>query len=149
MMAIMILRRLTRLALLLPLLALAACGGGRPGRGPDSGLSSWPPDGPPGDDQLAMTAPLRPGMLSPEALKGLSAVQVERALGDPSFRRRDPPAEIWQYRVKACTLDLFLYDENSSRKVSHVAVRTPGGNTITAQDCLDEIIARRNGPPTS
>ena len=74
---------------------------------------------------------------------------MESELGRPSFRRRDPPAEIWQYRVHACTLDLFLYEEGGTGIVAHFAVRTPGGGEISERGCLDEVIARRTEAPTS
>ncbi len=70
-------------------------------------------------------------------LKGLSATQIGAALGPPDFRRRDPPAEIWQYRASKCTLDLFIYED----AVTHADVRSPPG--LPEKACLDEIIGRR------
>ena len=126
---------------------LAACGGGSPTNG--GPVVSGVPDA--GSSSRAETAMLPPGTghLAPEALKGLTATQTESRLGPPSFRRRDPPAEIWQYRVRACTLDLFLYDEGDDRVVTHFAVRTPGGGTISDPACLDEVLAQRTERPTS
>jgi hypothetical protein len=98
--------------------------------------------------ETAMLPP-RTGKLTPETLKGLSAAQAESELGQPSFRRRDPPAEIWQYRVRACILDLFLYKEENGLTVAHYAVRTPSGTAITDRACLDEVLARQTPPPTS
>lgn len=100
-------------------------------------------------NETAMLPP-RTGPLTPETLKGLTAAQVENELGRPSFRRRDPPAEIWQYRVRACTLDLFLYDEGGDRVVTHFAVRNPAAGTeISPRSCLDDVLAHRVEVPTS
>lgn len=134
--------------LVLPLLlALAACNGaGQTAAGGGPAVSRPGP----GDEQQAMTTPRPgPGGLAPSALKGMSAAAAEYALGKPVFIRRDPPAEIWQYRVKACTLDLFLYDEKGRRSVAHYAVRTPGGAAVSDSACLDEVLARRDGIPVS
>lgn len=129
------------------LLFLAACTGagtnattGGPVTGADSRAA---------DEQLALMAPPAPGTFAPARLKGMGAGALQHVLGRPSFIRRDPPAEIWQYRVRACTLDLFLYDETDRKAVAHYAVRTPNGGTVSDQACLDEILARRDGPPTS
>ena len=130
---------------LLGLTLLAACNGGpQAGGGP---VVATAPGGSSRSDTAMM--PPRTGRLVPEVLKGLSDTQVESELGAPSFRRRDPPAEIWQYRVRACTLDLFLYDENNRHIVTHYAVRNPAGPPIGDSACLDEVLAARAGAPTS
>ncbi len=108
----------------------------------------------PGQSSRPETAALPPSAsapLTPDMLKGLSAAQIEDALGPPSFRRRDPPAEVWQYRVRGCTLDLFIYDEDGNRKVAHFAVRVPDGTgaDIGARACLDEVRRQRDGRPIS
>ncbi|GBD40641.1 hypothetical protein HRbin39_00010 [bacterium HR39] len=40
---------------------------------------------------------------------GAPAPFVLGLLGEPSLRRRDPPAEYWRYTFPNCTLDLFLF----------------------------------------
>ncbi len=46
------------------------------------------------------------------------------ALGDPILIRRDGPAEVWQFRGDACTLDLFLYPgDGGALAVKHVDLR--------------------------
>lgn len=138
-----------RLIALASLTLLAACNGApQDGGGPV--VAS-----PPGEavaaarGETAILPPPRTGPLVPEALKGLTAAQVEGELGSPNFRRRDPPAEIWQYRVRACTLDLFLYDDGGGRVVAHFAVRSPTGAGISDRACLDEVLARRAEAPAS
>ncbi len=60
---------------------------------------------------------------------GLSAGGVTALLGHPDYRRRDKPAEIWQYRNGACVLDLFLYSAGGApAKVNHMDFRRLGTN---------------------
>jgi hypothetical protein len=124
------------------LLLLAACaqpGGPQSTSGVEMGVGA--PRG-----QVAVL-PLLKNAKGLESFKGLSAAQVESALGAPSFRRRDPPAEIWQYRVKSCALDLFLYDEAWGQSVAHAAVRpAQGGAAISDRACLDEVLNRSEKP---
>lgn len=137
-------KRFASVSLLLLVAACNGAGGSATGGGPATGAS-----GVGGDDQLALMAPPAPGTMAPSALKGMSAAAIGRALGKPGFVRRDPPAEIWQYRVKVCTLDLFLYEERGRMTVAHYAVRAPNGGFMGDLACLDEVLARRDGPPTS
>lgn len=138
--------RLVRHAVLAPLALLVACGGnpqtyGGGSNGPSGfdffGLGKG------GDQQAAL-----PGNApDPNRLKGLTPIQVRSVLGKPVFTRRDAPAEIWQYRGRACTLDLFLYDEGGSQTVAHYAVRSP--QPINEGQCLGELVGRNQGVPTS
>jgi hypothetical protein len=64
---------------------------------------------------------------TPEELKAL--------LGEPDFTRRDPPAEIWQYRSATCVLDLFLYPEGSALKVMHASTRDRVLDAAPGQGC--------------
>jgi hypothetical protein len=50
-------------------------------------------------------------------LTGLGPAELIALLGEPDFRRRDPPAELWQYRSADCVLDVFLYGEGGSYRV--------------------------------
>jgi hypothetical protein len=74
----------------------------------------------------------------PPTLVGMSREDVTELLGPPMFRRRETPAEIWQYRTQTCTLDLFLYkDANSeSYRVTHVEARGKNGAKVGPSDCL-------------
>lgn len=131
----------------LSLLALAACNGAAQSEGGPQVTAT-------GTDitartETAMLPPVDRRTLTPERLKGLHAAQVEDALGAPGFRRRDPPAEIWQYRVGLCTLDLFLYKDAAGTTVSHYAVRSPSGTSVSERACLDEVLNRAAGKPIS
>lgn len=73
---------------------------------------------------------LRPTDLPPsqiETLRHLSAPALLARLGPPDFTRRDPPAELWQYRGASCVLDLFLYPEAGTMTVSHAQTRMRHG----------------------
>ncbi len=67
---------------------------------------------------------------------GLGADGVTALLGPPDYRRRDKPAEIWQYRGDACVLDIFLYSaDGAPAKVNHMDFRRPGsGQKETDKD---------------
>ena len=88
-------------------------------------------------------------------LAGMTPDQVIGLLGPPRFKRRDNPAEIWQYRNKACALDLFLYrvENGAGFRVRHFETRMRGlgrgGKKITGKACftglLQEHENRRTG----
>lgn len=44
-------------------------------------------------------------------LTGMGPAELVALLGEPDFRRREPPAELWQYRSADCVLDVFLYGD--------------------------------------
>ena len=81
--------------------------------------------------------------------------QVIGLLGPPQFKRRDNPAENWQYRNKACALGLFLYRVGNSAgfRVRHFETRMRGlgrgGKKITGKawftGLLQEHENRRTG----
>lgn len=133
--------RLAPFAVLVPLAFLVACGGapnraGSTANGP-GGFDQF------GPDAMRGTAALPGGTGGdPTRLKGLSPTQVRAVLGKPMFTRRDAPAEIWQYRGRACTIDLFLYDEGGgAQTVTHVAVRSQQPATNESQ-CMGELVGR-------
>ncbi|HIJ63585.1 MAG TPA: hypothetical protein HPQ04_12900 [Rhodospirillaceae bacterium] len=79
-------------------------------------------------DPAAQARPAAPPTVAdlgadPDRFRGLSSQEVTGFLGEPSFRRREKPAEIWQYYGQGCVLDLFLYDDNAVKRVSHAELR--------------------------
>jgi hypothetical protein len=63
-------------------------------------------------------------------LIGLTEAEITKILGAPSFKRIDDPAALWQYRGTGCILDLFLYSDGPSYRVTHLEVRgRPEGQT--------------------
>jgi hypothetical protein len=136
-------RSVSRLAVaMLPLVLLAACGGGAampPATGATAGAAAP-------HESAALAAPAD-AAADPVGLKGLTPVQLRATLGDPGFTRRDTPAEIWQYRGRNCTLDLFLYDGSAGQAVAHYAVRSP--RAVPVKDCVDELVQRSHAAPSS
>lgn len=61
----------------------------------------------------------------PTQLIGMNYFDIERALGKPSFVRKDKGVEIWQYKDAHCILDLFLYEKSDGLKVNHTELRGP------------------------
>lgn len=51
-------------------------------------------------------------------LIGSSAIATRGLLGNPAMVRREPPAEIWQYRNETCVLDVYVYG-----RVTHAEIR--------------------------
>lgn len=83
----------------------------------------------------------------PSRLKGLTPLEVKEVLGQPGFLRRDAPAEIWQYRGRGCTLDLFIYDLGTGQKVDHWAVRSPA--RVNDADCFQQLVSQGQPQPGS
>lgn len=135
-----------RLAAICSLALLSACAGTpETASGPNSGHGTDSSASERRSGQQAMV-PAGP-VTEPARLKGLNPLQVRSVLGRPVFTRRDAPAEIWQYRARACTLDLFLYDEGTGQTVAHYAVR--GSQPVNERDCFNELTGGDRGTPTS
>ena len=71
----------------------------------------------------------------PDDLLGLDEATLKHWFGPPSFIRRDYPAEVWQYRAKACVLELYLYPAADHMAVTH-AEATSGGTQSTEETGL-------------
>ena len=151
---------MTRYALLLLLMPLAACAA----PGPQDRAPASPPvaaleptpetraePAPPQIDLLphdhARLAELTTGQaLKPEHLVGLQASELEKILGTPDFVRKDPPAQRWQYRDPSCLFDVFLYQGKGSANtytVAHVEARGLDVNRVSDRDCFLSILKDR------
>ena len=142
--------------------ALAACGQGQPYRGmeassgsrgtvtggstavaalpPASRGSSAPAPTIPLAKQEATPAIAPNSMPTPQRMLGMSPDDLIRILGEPGFKRRDDPAEIWQYKGAGCFLDVFLYREPGGAKVSHVDVRGVSVVKVPGEDCVLDVL---------
>lgn len=70
-----------------------------------------------------------------------TGIEIAGLLGDPGFVRRDPPAELWQYRASECTLDLFLYDDGyGDYRLTHFDFRGATFTDAARDDCLRDIL---------
>jgi hypothetical protein len=110
-----------RVFALVVVLAVAGCAA------PPAGRSAFTLPGlhPPGRDLPLDSPPLPRRRTDPAALVGLESRDVETLLGRPKFVRRDGPAQIWQYGVPTCTLNLFLFREGQALRVRHLEFRQP------------------------
>jgi len=76
----------------------------------------------------------------PDQLIGLDTSQVEKLLGAANLRRREPPAQVWQYEDKQCVLHLFLYEKEGDYRVEYYEARDPGGVQEAGGVCLASLI---------
>lgn len=78
---------------------------------------------------------------TPKQLVGLSRDEVQSLLGFPWLLKREGTAELWQYRVTSCVLDLFLLGPDPSElKVSHVELRSRRENRPPTVACYVDIL---------
>jgi hypothetical protein len=77
---------------------------------------------------------------TPQRLVGMSPDDLIRVLGEPGFKRRDDPAEIWQYKGAGCFLDVFLYREPGGAKVRHVDVRGLSVVKVPGEECVLDVL---------
>jgi hypothetical protein len=89
-------------------------------------------------------APHLPGLTN---LKGLKQAEIVALLGEPDFRRADPPAELWQYRAEDCILDLYFYRGGDGFRVADAETRGRSLNASRAGDCPDNEVPFRDRPP--
>jgi hypothetical protein len=82
----------------------------------------------------------------PAKLVGLKGSVVRRTFGEPEMRRREPPAEVWQYRTPGCVLDLYFYGDPEGEGVVHFESRPRDprqGSAMLPNGCIGELAARR------
>jgi hypothetical protein len=76
-------------------------------------------------------------------LLGNSASLTRDLFGAPTLVRREPPAEVWQYRSDDCVLDLYLYGESQPDTVRHAELRAHNTDSPTGaafdRQCLREL----------
>ena len=78
----------------------------------------------------------------PDSLIGLAPQQIGETLGVPELQRREPPAEVWQYRTRTCVFDLYIYEEDGARQAVHYTARSRTNGTVDAAQCLGSIVER-------
>ena len=111
--------------------ALAACGG-------PAQTGRLPPD------QRGGAASGTPAATELKRLDGLSDREVRGVLGEPDFRRDEPPAEIWQYRSAECVLDLYLYDDSGQYRVAYAETHDRGFARVSQTSCYTGLVSTRN-----
>lgn len=135
---------LLRLSVLLVVVALSACGlpssptTGKPGMLPHGG----------GLGRGGLPAPPDVSGL-PDQFNGMASADVTQSLGVPDLRRRESPAEIWQYYGPGCVLDLFLYDDNGVKRVTHTDLRSRVPGQLPDAECLPKLLSGQRGGANS
>ena len=84
---------------------------------------------------------------NPDRLMGLDRIGIDSLLGRPDLIRREPPAEIWQYRGESCVFDVFLYEQAGNTRVTYLEARDPTARRIEARGCLYELLRARLEEP--
>jgi hypothetical protein len=88
----------------------------------------------------------------PGDLLGLDEATLRHWFGPPSFVRHDYPAEVWQYRAKACVLELYLYPADDHMAVSHAEATSGGAQSVAEANlgpCLSALAeAKRKAAPS-
>jgi hypothetical protein len=97
-----------------------------------------------GIERVAVTAP--PALAT---LHNLTAADIVALVGEPDFRRVEPPAELWQYRGDACVVDLFLYHQGKTVRVIHVDARDRDPASTHGERCHDGAEALRGRGPAN
>jgi hypothetical protein len=83
--------------------------------------------------------------LDPRRLVGLNEGELARVLGEPRLRRKEPPAEVWQYASADCVLHLFLYAgrDRAGLRVRHVEVRGRDRAARSERECFASVLDAR------
>lgn len=132
-------RRLPTVTALVGLMALtlAACASGPAAR---SGAAAAPSDrsGASASEAPAETAALPPAAPPTLArLKGLTAVELKTALGEPTLLRHDGAAQLWQYAGSGCVLHVFLYQDHGTFRVTYAEVRVDDPGVSNPPTCVE------------
>ncbi|MCW8914235.1 MAG: hypothetical protein OQK24_00115 [Magnetovibrio sp.] len=122
--------RLIPLLILASALSLSACA---------SGQAAKPTPPKPTAAPVAPVKPVVPKITSQQML-GQSGPWLMTQLGKPAFTRQDQSAHIWQYKNKACVLNVFLYhDEPETLQVMHFDARHADGSNTNRDACLSKL----------
>lgn len=83
----------------------------------------------------------------PARILGLGPDKLTEILGRPELTRREPPAEIWQYRGKSCVFDVFLYEEAGLVRVTYLEARDDDAQRVAERNCLNQLLRARRAAP--
>lgn len=73
-------------------------------------------------------------------LVGATDNTLLRTFGPPVQLRREPPAEVWQYRSPECVVDFYLYQKQPiGLSVVHLEARSPVAGRLPVDSCLREL----------
>lgn len=89
--------------------------------------------------------PIRPvpQLLPPprtEMLIGLDAYGLRDQFGSPDFQRSEPGAEVWRYDGKACSLFVYLYEDDAATlRTSFIEARADAGGELPTAPCVADV----------
>lgn len=75
----------------------------------------------------------------PGAIINHPGATVRSLLGAPALRRREPPAEVWQYSGAGCVLDITFYPakDGGPARAAYLESRSLDGATMEPSACLN------------
>lgn len=79
-----------------------------------------------------------------EELQNRPPVAISSLLGEPTYIRREPPAEVWQFVTGRCVLDITFYPDKTvpeNRVSSWLESRDMSGQKMALPDCLNSFAA--------
>lgn len=80
-----------------------------------------------------------------KTLVGKNEAELRRFLGPPKNVRNEPPAMVWSYQARECSLDVFLYYDVGQKRFRSLAYRFFPETRVTQveRECLAEIQSTR------
>ena len=81
----------------------------------------------------------------PSQLMGLGAADVTALLGAPGFVRTEADAQVWQYAIDGCVLDIYLYPDEAGGPpgVVYYEIRSNGASEPRPTCFVDLVLAAR------
>lgn len=102
----------------------------------------------PAAQPVALPAAPPPRRIAAVDLVGLERERLSDLFGAPALRRRETPAEVWQYGNGRCALFVFLYPERDRLKVRHAETAARGASPLnTDADCIEALLKPGARPP--
>ncbi len=82
-------------------------------------------------------------IIYPKNFIGLTTEKVSLLLGFPGLRRKEYPAEVWQYKSQECVFEIVFYIKNTTNKElksEYYEARDRSANEVNPQKCLTDIL---------
>jgi len=102
-----------------------------------------PPEGDAAATARQQEAVLPPVDPDPARLLNHGEARVADLLGTPDLIREEASAAIWQYRGRACVLDVFFYPAEGALKVRHLEARDATAAPLPTRRCLKALLRRQ------
>jgi hypothetical protein len=111
---------------------------------PPAQAAAVPPPPPPAPRERPAPVP----DFDPAKLVGLDKDQTLSTLGQPNATREQPPATVWTYKTRDCSIDLFFYMDIATRqfRVLTTEVTTDLKSAEARRSCLNRLRAASRAP---